>query len=564
MSAQRTRKTAEALRCSTCKERKIKCDGTRPVCQNCQKAHRECRAGHAFELSWPKPKSRRALEGPKNDRKYLMVQSRMHSRLVHKGGNSYYFVNVLSEQVAAHHLLPYVSTSQGTRSILFDRTYAEDPYLAVLPNKAPSLYADFERLQSDGSGLMSYFYHEASNSLPQLDNEPQQFRDLLLRMSLYDNTASSKAVLYSLFCLSALRRYGNVQECAHFKILALQSLQQAAKIEGIGAAHILQHMAAGLLLCRAEISLGDDSNVFWALYICSLRTVCSHSLNEKFKRGEVIDGDATILYRYLHYHDILAQFSVSHWQRPTDMVGELSMTFKGQTVEFKCTTHFDRFYYCGWGDYLQYEIHILSLVLKASKEAQLDLEVHPGQSHAENVNRLEAEINEFLKNSKLACADLGSVDEKNPAAAADAGLRLQRYLFMASTWIYFQRTCRHLTGPSAAVDALFDEIFAMSSDMQRLDVRITPFSLFLIGAEANTDARRRAVLDVIHSRPELMPVASKALELRGDKSTPSYVDCLVAAAWAQDDLHDDSDGYLDYVTKMQYVISARAVLPALV
>ncbi|ERS98379.1 hypothetical protein HMPREF1624_05163 [Sporothrix schenckii ATCC 58251] len=290
-------------------------------------------------------------------------------------------------------------------------------------------------------------------------------------------------------------------------------------------------MAAGLLLCRAEISLGDDSNVFWALYICSLRTVCSHSLNEKFKRGEVIDGDATILYRYLHYHDILAQFS---------------------------------FYYCGWGDYLQYEIHILSLVLKASKEAQLDLEVHPGQSHAENVNRLEAEINEFLKNSKLACADLGSVDEKNPAAAADAGLRLQRYLFMASTWIYFQRTCRHLTGPSAAVDALFDEIFAMSSDMQRLDVRITPFSLFLIGAEANTDARRRAVLDVIHSRPELMPVASKALELRGDKSTPSYVDCLVAAAWAQDDLHDDSDGYLDYVTKMQYVISARAVLPALV
>ncbi|KIH87578.1 hypothetical protein SPBR_04702 [Sporothrix brasiliensis 5110] len=520
MSAQRTRKTAEALRCSTCKERKIKCDGTRPVCHNCQKAHRECRAGHAFELSWPKPKSRRALEGPKDDRNYLMAQSRMHSRFRHKGGNSYYFVNVISEQVAAHHLLPYVSTSQ--------------------------------------------VYHEASNSLPQLDNEPQQFRDLLLRMSLYDNTASSKAVLYSLFCLSALRRYGNVQECAHFKVLALQSLQQAAKTEGIGAARILQHMAAGLLLCRAEISLGDDSSVFWALYICSLRTVCSHSLNEKFKRGEVIDGDATILYRYLHYHDILAQFSVSHWQRPSDMVHKLSMTFKGETVEFKCTNHFDRFYYCGWGDYLQYEIHILSLVLKASKEAQLDLAVHPGPSRAENINRLEADINEFLKNSKLACADISSVDEKDPAAAADAGLRLQRYLFMASTWIYFQRTCRHLTGPSAAVDALFDEIFAMSCDMQRLDVRITPFSLFLIGAEANTDARRRAVLDVIHSRPELMPVASKALELRGDKSTPSYVDCLVAAVWAQDDLHDDSDGYLDYVTKMQYVISARAVLPALV
>ncbi|KAL1890848.1 hypothetical protein Sste5346_007989 [Sporothrix stenoceras] len=324
-------------------------------------------------------------------------------------------------------------------------------------------------------------------------------------------------------------------------------------------------MAAGLLLCRAEISLGDDSSVFWALYICSLRTICSHAFEGQLgSSGLVSCGDAAILYRYLHYHDILAQFSVSHWQRPSEMVSQLSMKFKGETVAFKCSGHLDRFHYRGLGEYLQYEIYLLALALKASKSEQLDPDFPPGRNHQQNLKDLEEEISASLAQSKAACADIGSVDEKDVAATADAGLRLQRYLFLASTWIYFQRACRHLTGPSAEIDTLFDEVFALSCDIHRLNVRITPFSLFLIGTEANTEARRMAVMDFIHRRPELLPITSTALAIRGDNSTPSQVDCLISAAWAQDDLHDDSEGYLDYVTKMQYVITARAVLPALV
>lgn len=216
------------------------------------------------------------------------------------------------------------------------------------------------------------------------------------------------------------------------------------------------------------------------------------------------------------------------------------------------------------GDYLQYEIYLLALVLKASKQEQLDPDFPPGRDHQQKLNDLEEEINESLAQSKAACADVSSVNENDAAATQDAGLRLQRYFFLVSTWIYFQRTCRHLTGPSAEIDALFDEVFAMSGDIHRLNVRITPFSLFLIGTEADTEARRMAVMDFIHRRPELLPIASAALAIRGDNSTPTQLDCLISAAWAQDDLHDDSEGYLDYVTKMQYVITARAVLPALV
>lgn len=95
-------------------------------------------------------------------------------------------------------------------------------------------------------------YYEASTSLPQLDSETTQFRDLLLRMSLKDDSASSRALLYSIFCLSAVRRYGNVQECAHFKTLALQALQQATTSTTLTTAQVLQHVAAGLMLCRSE------------------------------------------------------------------------------------------------------------------------------------------------------------------------------------------------------------------------------------------------------------------------------------------------------------------------
>lgn len=216
------------------------------------------------------------------------------------------------------------------------------------------------------------------------------------------------------------------------------------------------------------------------------------------------------------------------------------------------------------GDYLQYEIYLLALVLKASKQEQLDADFPTGRDHQQNLSDLEDEINESLTKSKVSCRDIGSVDETDTAATADASLRLQRYLFLVSTWIYFQRTCRHLTGPSLEIDTLFDEVFAWSCDIHRLDVRIAPFSLFLIGTEANTENRRMAVMEFIHRRPELLPITPAALAARGDNSTPSQIDCLISAAWAQDDLHDDSEGYLDYVTKMQYVITARAVLPALV
>ncbi len=92
-------------------ERKVKCDGAQPECNKCRIAGRICRAGHAFALSWPKPRSRRALEGPRS------AQDQGHAaaaaRQAGSGAQRYFFVNADADHIAAHYLLPYVGSSRG-------------------------------------------------------------------------------------------------------------------------------------------------------------------------------------------------------------------------------------------------------------------------------------------------------------------------------------------------------------------------------------------------------------------------------------------------------------------
>jgi hypothetical protein len=43
-------------------DRKVRCDGSMPVCQNCVRSKRECHR-KVFSLSWPRDKDRRAIIG---------------------------------------------------------------------------------------------------------------------------------------------------------------------------------------------------------------------------------------------------------------------------------------------------------------------------------------------------------------------------------------------------------------------------------------------------------------------------------------------------------------------
>ena len=90
--------------------------------------------------------------------------------------------------------------------------------------------------------------------LPRLHSETNGLGYALIRLSLYDDSDSSKAALFSLLSLTSLVRDGVNSEAFRFKGQALQALQRASRLDSIQENQAIQHIAASLLLCGVEVS----------------------------------------------------------------------------------------------------------------------------------------------------------------------------------------------------------------------------------------------------------------------------------------------------------------------
>jgi hypothetical protein len=84
-----------------------------------------------------------------------------------------------------------------------------------------------------------------------------------MHVALESNTPSSAAVLRSLLALSSLHRYGVQSQAMELKISSLKALAIASASEGsFGAKEVMQHVAAGMLLCSFEVTLSGLPCVF--------------------------------------------------------------------------------------------------------------------------------------------------------------------------------------------------------------------------------------------------------------------------------------------------------------
>lgn len=73
-----------------------------------------------------------------------------------------------------------------------------------------------------------------------------------MRIALPGNTPSAAAVLNSLLALSSLHRYGVQTQAFRLKIATIKALA-AATTCNLTAREIMQHAAAGMLLCSFEV-----------------------------------------------------------------------------------------------------------------------------------------------------------------------------------------------------------------------------------------------------------------------------------------------------------------------
>ncbi len=73
-----------------------------------------------------------------------------------------------------------------------------------------------------------------------------------MRIALAGNNPSATAVLQSLLALSSLHRYGVQTQALELKISGLKALATASK-SNLGSKEVIQHVAAGMLLCSFEV-----------------------------------------------------------------------------------------------------------------------------------------------------------------------------------------------------------------------------------------------------------------------------------------------------------------------
>ncbi|KAB5547357.1 fungal-specific transcription factor domain-containing protein [Coniochaeta sp. 2T2.1] len=532
---------SELKGCETCKERKIRCDKKLPVCGNCRRAHRTCIAALKLRLSWPKTK----------DRRRFVIGPPVIARA--KNAGRPHFLNITSKQIEL-----YLALSENGYAASGDQIDKNEtrPLLDIILQNPGVLRNRLGNLK-EGSRTLSYFYSVVSDTLPSIPGLKYGFRDLLMRMALQDDGPSSQAVLFSLLSLTTLHQQQHWNEDAvTFKSRSIRALTDSAKYGGkLTLETILQHMAAALVLCRIEISLAIDSSTLWCLFVCGINTLLQEARQKHMTSMILASEDVRLLYRIVHYHFTMSEFGLRHWIRPGDLAEAQMIEFRGTKIGFKCRreptmpeliSHISE----EW----QFLGEILSLRSthnpsyynsKAHQSALDDLE----QRIATSYSRLTAEIHSTASSSR------------QPPAMSDDDITFlaQKRCILAACWIYLLRTERRLGGPSEVITSLIRDAFDDgAASLRRVAECNLPWPVFIIGAEASSEAHRRVLLDLIGRTGDGI--------VEGEYTPYKMAGELLRDAWAMEDLHaemNDGGRYLDYERKLHVLFTASEVMPAL-
>ncbi|KAH7327722.1 fungal-specific transcription factor domain-containing protein [Stachybotrys elegans] len=421
--------------CWTCKDRRVQCDRTLPVCQRCTSSNRQC-LGYGMRLSWPRP----------NDRKRAMVASTAVQRALESGSDD--FINTTWRDVELHHQL----MEDGAR--LRYTSHVSKPL-------RQSWFAGGNRMD-----LVHYFHQAAYLSLTMMGQNNDYMRDLLLRMALYD-TAPGRALLYAVLAMSSLHRSGPNQEAIQFKVAALQHLATSVKTTHQYCMEAAQHVATCMLLCTYEIMLPSESSGEWPWYIWGAMDVIQETRLEQYLEKK----DISTLLEWVYYHDALSRFSVKHWRHRSASL-EADATPEPATTRPLTRTR-PPF------TYPEPQYAVLNLFSKVC-----DSLLGPQDPRAR-----EPEYQNRIKTLQEEISRLPTV--KTPEyMGGDIAVELYR----TSTLIYLVRATQKPWDATAHIDALVD--WAYSVPVQHPSCGHL-FPLFVLACEARTDEQRRSILGLI-------------------------------------------------------------------
>ncbi|KAK4038361.1 fungal-specific transcription factor domain-containing protein [Parachaetomium inaequale] len=381
-------------------------------------------------------------------------------------------------------------------------------------------------IQAGEQDLIQYFQLAASRSLATFGRDPADLGDVVIRVALARNTASSTALFHALLALSLLHRHGDNPQAVERKIAALEALT-AASGRPIDATEAMQHVATNMLLCSLEIHKVSCSSGEWTCYLRSAKDIIQAAGLDELPH----DSDLVALLDWVYYHDVLARFSLRHWHRESSKLSP-SSTVASSPSGVSPTTQSPR------AEPSKSASPPLALIQLLSEVCDAASGHPPSMTTAE-----QAEHKSFLKILDWRIRSL----ELPAPADGDADASLVMELYRLAMLVYLSRASENLRNPSARTQQHIDKAFAMLARLGSCDRQ---FPVFVLGCEARSDDQRAVVLDLI-ARTE-KGSASRSFNL---------VRLLLQASWAQDEL---GKGGMDYWDKLNCIVSCCKILPAFV
>jgi hypothetical protein len=151
----------------------------------------------------------------------------------------------------------------------------------------------------------------ACGALAMFGQDVTALGDILVRIAI-DGEMLAPAVLHALLAFSLLHHYGLQAQAVELKIAALGSLAEGVIASELCAKKAIQHIATGMLLCSFEIHHLSCTSVQWWRYLSGVNTIISSYSTHKLLE---FCPDVVALLDWVHYHNVLARFSLLHWKR---------------------------------------------------------------------------------------------------------------------------------------------------------------------------------------------------------------------------------------------------------
>ncbi|PNH49180.1 hypothetical protein VD0003_g7958 [Verticillium dahliae] len=160
--------------------------------------------------------------------------------------------------------------------------------------------------------LLEYFCCVASLSLATFGCNNAALGCALVRVALQGQTITAAPVLQALMAFASLHRYGLQSQALELKVAALGSLAQEPRAPSLGVEATLQHAATGMLLCSFEMHQSSSTSGHWPFYLGGVKAVFGACSTKTLHQ---LGSDVAVLLDWVHYHDVLARFSLLHWTK---------------------------------------------------------------------------------------------------------------------------------------------------------------------------------------------------------------------------------------------------------